>query len=61
MVWVGDVLICVQVIGIDIFEVNWNLVFIDGVCVDLVFNLEIEIGEIVGVGYVSVIGCFDDE
>lgn len=35
--------------------------FIDGVCVDLVFNLEIEIGEIVGVGYVSVIGCFDDE
>jgi len=44
IVWVGDVFICVVVEGIDIYELNCNFVLIDGVCVDLVLNFEIEIG-----------------
>lgn len=54
-------LIGVDVMGIDFYEVNCNFVFMEGVCVDLILNFEIEIGDIFGVGYVSVIGCFDDE
>lgn len=61
IVWVGDVLIVLIVFGIDSYEQNCNFVFSEGMCVDSILNFEIEIGDIVGVGYVSVIGCFDDE
>lgn len=47
--------------GTDIHEANCNSSSLDGVWVDLALNSESEIGETAGVGYVSVIGCPDDE
>ena len=49
-VWVGDVLIRAEATGTDTFEVNRNLVLTDGARADSVPNLEIETGEIVGLG-----------
>jgi Fe-S cluster assembly protein SufD len=60
-VWIGDVLVRAQAIGIDTYEVNRNLVLSDGARADSVPNLELETGEVVGAGHASATGRFDDE
>jgi Fe-S cluster assembly protein SufD len=60
-VWIGDVLVRAQAIGIDTYEVNRNLVLTDGARADSVPNLELETGEILGAGHASATGRFDDE
>ncbi|HEX6197098.1 MAG TPA: Fe-S cluster assembly protein SufD [Jiangellaceae bacterium] len=60
-VWVGDVLIRPEAIGINTYELNRNLVLTDGARADSVPNLEIETGEIEGAGHASATGRFDDE
>jgi Fe-S cluster assembly protein SufD len=60
-VWIGNVLIRTEALGIDTYEENRNLVLTDGCQADSVPNLEIETGEIVGAGHASATGRFDDE
>lgn len=60
-VWIGDVLVRAQALGIDTYEVNRNLVLTDGARADSVPNLELETGEIQGAGHASATGRFDDE
>ena len=60
-VWVGDVLIRHDAVGIDSYESNRNLLLTDGCIADSVPNLEIETGDIVGAGHSSATGRFDDE
>ncbi len=60
-VWIGDVLIRPEAIGIQTFELNRNLVLTEGARADSVPNLEIETGEIEGAGHASATGRFDDE
>lgn len=60
-VWIGNVLIRPEAIGIDTYEENRNLVLTDGCQADSVPNLEIETGEIEGAGHASATGRFDDE
>ena len=60
-VWIGDVLVRAQAIGVDTYEVNRNLILTDGARADSVPNLELETGEIVGAGHASATGRFDDE
>ncbi len=60
-VWIGDVLVRSQAVGIDTYEVNRNLVLTDGARADSVPNLELETGEIQGAGHASATGRFDDE
>jgi len=59
-VWIGDVLIRKEGVGIDTYESNDNLVLTDGARADSVPNLEIETGEIEGAGHASTTGRFDD-
>jgi len=60
-VWVGDVLVRADAVGIDTYEMNRNLLLTDGARADSVPNLELETGEIVGAGHASATGRFDDE
>jgi Fe-S cluster assembly protein SufD len=60
-VWVGDVLIRPEAVGISTFELNRNLLLTDGARADSVPNLEIETGDIEGAGHASATGRFDDE
>ncbi|KAA1420144.1 Fe-S cluster assembly protein SufD [Mumia zhuanghuii] len=60
-VWIGDVLIRKEGVGIDTYESNDNLVLTDGARADSVPNLEIETGEIEGAGHASTTGRFDDQ
>ncbi|GAA2014990.1 Fe-S cluster assembly protein SufD [Brevibacterium samyangense] len=60
-VWVGDVLIRPEAIGIDTYELNRNLVLTEGARADSVPNLEIETGDIEGAGHASSTGRFDEE
>jgi Fe-S cluster assembly protein SufD len=60
-VWIGNVLIRKEALGIDTYEENRNLVLTDGCQADSVPNLEIETGEIEGAGHASATGRFDDE
>jgi Fe-S cluster assembly protein SufD len=60
-VWIGDVLVRAEAVGIDTYEVNRNLILTDGARADSVPNLELETGEIVGAGHASATGRFDDE
>ena len=60
-VWIGDVLVRSQALGIDTYEVNRNLILTDGARADSVPNLELETGEIQGAGHASATGRFDDE
>jgi Fe-S cluster assembly protein SufD len=60
-VWIGDVLVRANAVGIDTYEVNRNLVLSDGARADSVPNLELETGEVVGAGHASATGRFDDE
>ncbi|MDR1355449.1 MAG: Fe-S cluster assembly protein SufD [Propionibacteriaceae bacterium] len=59
-VWVGDVFIRRQAVGISSYEANKNLVLTDGCRADSVPNLEIETGNIKGAGHSSTTGRFDD-
>jgi Fe-S cluster assembly protein SufD len=60
-VWVGDVLIRPQALGIETYEANKNLILTDGCRADAVPNLEIQTGEIGGAGHSASTGRFDDE
>jgi len=60
-VWVGDVLIRESAVGTDSYELNRNLLLVDGARADSVPNLEIETGKIEGAGHASASGRFDDE
>ena len=60
-VWVGDVLIRETAVGTDTYELNRNLLLVDGARADSVPNLEIETGKIEGAGHASASGRFDDE
>lgn len=60
-VWVGDVLVRSQAVGVDTYEVNRNLILTDGARADSVPNLELETSDIVGAGHASATGRFDDE
>lgn len=60
-VWIGDVLIRKEALGIKTYEHNRNLVLTDGARADSVPNLEIETGDIEGAGHASATGRFDDE
>ncbi|MYM19155.1 Fe-S cluster assembly protein SufD [Brevibacterium sp. 5221] len=60
-VWIGDVLIRPEAIGIDTYELNRNLVLTEGARADSVPNLEIETGDIEGAGHASSTGRFDEE
>ncbi|GAA2091400.1 MULTISPECIES: Fe-S cluster assembly protein SufD [Brevibacterium] len=60
-VWVGDVLIRPEALGIDTYELNRNLILTDGARADSVPNLEIETGDIEGAGHASSTGRFDEE
>ena len=60
-VWIGDVLIRPEALGIETYESNKNLVLTDGCRVDAVPNLEIETGQINGAGHSASTGRFDDE
>lgn len=60
-VWVGDVLVRREAVGIDTYELNRNLLLNDGPRADSVPNLELETGDVVGAGHASATGRFDDE
>lgn len=60
-VWVGDVLIRPEAVGIETYESNKNLILSEGCRADAVPNLEIETGEIVGAGHSASTGRFDEE
>ncbi|WP_296138434.1 SufD family Fe-S cluster assembly protein [uncultured Tessaracoccus sp.] len=60
-VWIGDVLIRKNALGIDTYESNKNLLLTEGCQADSVPNLEIETGDIQGAGHSSTTGRFDDE
>ncbi len=60
-VWVGDVLVRREAVGIDTYELNRNLLLDDGPRADSVPNLELETGDIASAGHASATGRFDDE
>lgn len=60
-VWIGDVLVRPEAVGVDTYETNRNLLLSDGARADSVPNLELETGELVGAGHASATGRFDDD
>lgn len=60
-VWIGDVLVRREAVGIETYELNRNLLLNDGPRADSVPNLELETGDVVGAGHASATGRFDDE
>jgi Fe-S cluster assembly protein SufD len=60
-VWIGDVLVRREAVGIQTYEMNRNLLLDDGPRADSVPNLELETGDVVGAGHASATGRFDDE
>jgi len=60
-VWIGDVLVRREAVGIETYELNRNLLLSDGPRADSVPNLELETGDVVGAGHASATGRFDDE
>lgn len=60
-VWVGDVLVRREAVGIETYELNRNLLLDDGPRADSVPNLELETGDVIGAGHASATGRFDDE
>lgn len=60
-VWIGDVLVRREAVGIDTYELNRNLLLNDGPRADSVPNLELETGNVLGAGHASATGRFDDE
>jgi Fe-S cluster assembly protein SufD len=60
-VWIGDVLVRREAIGIETYELNRNLLLTDGPRADSVPNLELETGDVISAGHASATGRFDDE
>ncbi len=60
-VWIGDVLVRREAIGIETYELNRNLLLDDGPRADSVPNLELETGDVLSAGHASATGRFDDE
>jgi Fe-S cluster assembly protein SufD len=60
-VWIGDVLVRREAVGIETYELNRNLLLTDGPRADSVPNLELETGDVVSAGHASATGRFDDE
>lgn len=60
-VWIGDVLVRREAVGIDTYEMNRNLLLDDGPRADSVPNLELETGDVASAGHASATGRFDDE
>lgn len=60
-VWVGDVLVRREAVGIQTYELNRNLLLNDGPRADSVPNLELETGDVISAGHASATGRFDDE
>jgi len=60
-VWIGDVLVRREAVGINTYEVNRNLLLNDGPRADSVPNLELETGDIEGAGHASATGRFDEQ
>ena len=60
-VWIGDVLVRREAVGIETYELNRNLLLNDGPRADSVPNLELETGDVVSAGHASATGRFDDE
>lgn len=60
-VWIGDVLVRREAVGIETYELNRNLLLNDGPRADSVPNLELETGDVAGAGHASATGRFDDE
>ena len=60
-VWIGDVLVRREAVGIETYEMNRNLLLNDGPRADSVPNLELETGDVQGAGHASATGRFDDE
>lgn len=60
-VWVGDVLVRREAVGINTYEVNRNLLLNDGPRADSVPNLELETGDVEGAGHASATGRFDEQ
>ena len=60
-VWIGDVLVRREAVGIDTYELNRNLLLDDGPRADSVPNLELETGDVASAGHASATGRFDDE
>ena len=60
-VWIGDVRVRREAVGIETYELNRNLLLNDGPRADSVPNLELETGDVVSAGHASATGRFDDE
>jgi len=60
-VWIGDVLVRREAVGIETYELNRNLLLDDGPRADSVPNLELETGDVTSAGHASATGRFDDE
>lgn len=60
-VWIGDVLVRREAVGIETYELNRNLLLDDGPRADSVPNLELETGDVLSAGHASATGRFDDE
>ena len=60
-VWIGDVVVRREAVGIETYELNRNLLLNDGPRADSVPNLELETGDVVSAGHASATGRFDDE
>ena len=60
-VWIGDVLVRREAVGVETYELNRNLLLDDGPRADSVPNLELETGDVVSAGHASATGRFDDE
>lgn len=60
-VWVGDVLVRREAVGINTYELNRNLLLNEGPRADSVPNLELETGNVEGAGHASATGRFDEE
>ena len=55
-VWIGDVLVRREAVGIETYELNRNLLLNDGPRADSVPNLELETGDVVSAGHASATG-----
>ena len=60
-VWIGDVVVRREAVGINTYEVNRNLLLNDGPRADSVPNLELETGDVEGAGHASATGRFDEQ
>ena len=60
-VWVGDVIVDAEAVGIDTYELNRTILLDDGARADSVPNLELKTGDVLRAGHASVTGRLDAE